>query len=224
VTTFDGNVADGPVGTTGAGPGAGAIYAHAATLKFRNSTLSNNASPGCGCVQADGSTLDFQNVTFSGNTATKGIGGAICIFSNGGTLKNCTLANNQALGGSSFSDFYGAAIFGGGLTVDNTIIANNTTENSMGRMQCAGTTAETGSNDVQWPQKKVVGGANDTACVTGITFVDPQMGPLQDNGGPTLTQATGAAASVVQIGTNCPAIDQTGKTRASPCTIGAVEQ
>jgi hypothetical protein len=58
--------------------------------------------------------------------------------------------------------------------------------------------------------------------VTGIDFEDPQMGPLQDNGGPTLTTLPGAS-SVVQVGTGCPATDQTGKARQSPCTIGAVE-
>jgi hypothetical protein len=112
VSTVDGNVADGPVGTDGAGPGAGAFYFHGANVKVHESTLSNNASPVCGALQADGSTLDFVNVTMSGNVATAGVGGAICIFSNGGTLTNCTLANNQANGGSSYSNFYGAAIFG----------------------------------------------------------------------------------------------------------------
>jgi hypothetical protein len=223
ISTLDGNVADGPVGTDGDGPGAGAFYAHAANLRVHESTISNNSSPGCGAVQADGSLLDFRNVTLSGNVATKGIGGAICIFSNGGTLTNCTLSGNKALGGSSFSDFYGAAIFGGNLTLENTVLANNTTQNSMGRMQCAGGAPEAGSHDLQWPRNKVVGGSPDSECVTGITFADPALGPLQDNGGSTATMAPAAAASVVQVGVSCPATDQTGKSRKNPCTLGALE-
>jgi hypothetical protein len=94
--------------------------------------------------------------------------------------------------------------------------------NSEGRMTCAAT--ESGSDDLQWPVDKVVGGSPDTDCVTGITFADPKLGPLQNNGGPTLTLAPGAASSVIQIGAGCPTTDQTGKTRSNPCTIGAVEE
>jgi hypothetical protein len=222
VSTIDANVADGPVGRSGAGPGAGAFYFHNANLNIRNSTISNNSSPGCGGLQADATTLAFTNVTLSANMATAGVGGAMCIFSNGGTLTNCTLAGNQALGGSSFSNYYGAAIFGGNLSLANCIIADNTTVNSQGRMQCAQT--EMGSHDLQWPMNKVTGGSADSACVTGIAFADPMLGPAQDNGGSTLTMVPGAAPSIVQVGAGCPATDQTGKTRASPCTLGAVER
>ncbi len=222
VCTVDSNVADGPVGTDGDGPGAGAFYFHNANVNVNSSTISNNSSPGCGGLQADASTLKFTNVTLSGNVATAGVGGAICIFSNGGTLTNCTLAGNQANGGSSYSNYYAAAIFGGGLTLDNCIIADNTTMNSMGRMSCGN--EEMGSRDIQWPMNKVVGGSADTACVTGIAYADPMLGALADNGGATRTMAPGAAASVVQIGTGCPATDQTGKVRGTPCTIGALER
>jgi hypothetical protein len=221
-STVDSNVADGPVGTDGAGPGAGAIYFHATDVDIENSTVSNNSSPSCGALQADGSTLALTNVTLAGNIATKGIGGAICIFSNGGTLTNCTLAGNEANGGSSYSNYYGAAIFGGGLTLLNSILSDNATMNSMGRMTCAAT--ENGARDLQWPANKVVGGSPDSPCVTGIAFADPMLGPLADNGGPTQTMAPAAAAAVVQIGTACPSSDQTGKMRGSPCTIGAVER
>jgi len=59
--------------------------------------------------------------------------------------------------------------------------------------------------------------------VSGITFADPVLGPLADHGGPTLTIAPGADPSVVKIGSACPATDQTGKARPTPCTIGALE-
>ncbi len=220
--TMDSNVADGPVGRTGSGPGAGAYYAEKANLSMQNSTVSNNSSPGCGGVQSDGSTLTFINDTFAGNTATSGVGGALCFFSNSGTITNSTFANNQALGGTdTFSNYYGASIFGNNLTIDNTIFDNNTTQNDDGRMSCGNTF--TGSHDVQWPSKKVVGGSADSPCVTGITFADAMVGALANNGGTTQTMLPGASASVVQIGTNCPATDQTGKPRKSPCTIGAVE-
>lgn len=222
VSTVDGNVADGPVGTDGDGPGAGAFYFHNANVNVNNSTISNNSSPGCGALQADASTLEFSNVTMSGNVATAGVGGAICIYSNGGTLTNCTLAGNEANGGTSYSNFYGAAIFGGNLTLNNTILANNTTMNGEGRMQCANT--EMGARDIQWPMDKVVGGSADSLCLPNIDFADPMLGALSNNGGSTETLLPAASSTVVQVGTGCPATDQTGKMRATPCTIGALEE
>jgi hypothetical protein len=47
------------------------------------------------------------------------------------------------------------------------------------------------------------------------------MGPLTDNGGPTLTLLPGAAG--LPTGTGCPPIDQRGEPRTDPCTLGAVE-
>jgi hypothetical protein len=222
VSTADSNVCDGPVGRDGNGPGAGAFYFSNTNVIFRNSTISNNSAPGCGGVQADSSTLDWTNVTLAGNAATDGVGGGVCIFSNGGTLTNCTLANNTAAGGTSYSNYYAAAVFGGALTLTNTILANNTTMNSEGRMQCGAT--DTGTNDLQWPMDHTIGGNPDSLCATGITFADPMLGSLKDNGGPTLTLAPAAASSVVQVGSGCPTLDQTGKMRATPCTIGAVEE
>ena len=224
-STLDGNVCDGPTGTDGTGSSAGALYAHNTDLRVTASTIANNTAPTCGAVQADATVLDFTNVTLAGNIASHGIGGGLCIFSEGGTLASCTLAGNQANGGSSFSDFYGAAIFGGNLTIQNSLIADNTTENSMGRMSCAHT--EAGSHDLQWPKNKVVGGSADSECVSGITFADPQLGSLPaaltDNGGPTRTMRPTAAPAVIQIGSGCPPTDQTGRPRADPCTLGALE-
>jgi hypothetical protein len=227
-STADSNVCDGPIGTTGQGVGGGAFYVSNGVLEFTNSTISNNSAPSCGGIQADNSTVNLTNMTIVANHALgdsdagiTGIGGGMCIFSNGGTVNNCTFANNTAAGGTSYSEFYAAALFGNGLTISNTIIANNTTMNGEGRMSCGNTFG--GARDLQWPQNHVVGGNPDSPCVTGITFADPMLGPLQNNGGPTLTLASSAAASVVKIGTGCPSTDQTGKTRATPCTIGAVE-
>jgi hypothetical protein len=50
------------------------------------------------------------------------------------------------------------------------------------------------------------------------------LSPLANNGGPTLTMAPAAAASVLQVGASCPATDQTGAPRKTPCTIGALER
>ena len=218
-TTFDGNVAEGPAGTTGAGSGAGAFYVHNGAVTVDASTLSHNSSVECGATQTDTGTMAMTNVTLSGNVATAGVGGAVCVFSGGGAFTNCTFGENQALGGNSFSDYDSAAVFGT-VALTNTILADNRTMNDKGRMTCGAT--DTGTHDLQWPTTKP-GGSMDTPCVTGIPFADPVLGSLGGHGGPTETYDPGAAASVLQVGAGCPATDQTGAPRATPCTIGAVE-
>jgi parallel beta-helix repeat protein len=210
--TFDSNVAD---------AGGGALYIHHSRLHVMASTFSNNSSPGPGAIQSDDTSLDFVNSTFAGNRATNGLGGAIALWSGqGGTIRNCTFANNGANGGSGL---FAAAIAGNPtLTIDNTIFANNTSMDCGAPMACQD--MGSGSNDLQWPQNHVVCANPDHPCVDGITFADAMLGTLGDHGGPTQTLATTAPDSLVQIGTNCPATDQSGRPRRTPCTIGALEK
>jgi hypothetical protein len=60
--------------------------------------------------------------------------------------------------------------------------------------------------------------------VSGIRFVDPQLGALASNGGPTPTAAPAATSPLRKSGRDCPATDQRGVARNTAlCTIGAVE-
>lgn len=59
-----------------------------------------------------------------------------------------------------------------------------------------------------------------------LTGVDPALGPLQDNGGPTETHALLAgspALGAIDRAIRCRRPDQRGVTRAVPCDIGAYE-
>jgi predicted outer membrane repeat protein len=210
-STFDGNTA---------AQGGGAVYFHNSTLVIEESTLSNNTAPGAGGIQADGTTLTLRNDTFAGNVATKGLGGAIALFGNGGTMTNCTFAGNQSSGGSGF---FAAALAGGDtFTIQNTLFSNDATSDANSPMQCQETA--TGSGDLQWPKDHVTGGAPDTDCVSGITFADPLLAPLADNGGPTQTMLPAVGSPAATIGTGCPPTDQRGEPRTSTgCTAGAVE-
>ncbi len=232
--TFDHNVAgalggamfrtpDGAIQTSSfdsnqATQGGGAFYFHNSDLQITASTFSHNSAPGAGAIQADGTTLTLTNDTFAGNAASKGLGGALSLFSNGATITNCTFANNASDGGSG----YLAAAIAGTFTIANTLFANNMTEDPGSAMQCQ--TAAAGAGDLQWPKDHVVGGAADTSCVTGITFADPALGSLADNGGPTLTMLPSASGPAAGVGMSCPATDQRGITRKSTgCTAGAAE-
>jgi hypothetical protein len=51
------------------------------------------------------------------------------------------------------------------------------------------------------------------------------LGPLANNGGPTLTHMPQAGSPAIDQGSGCPAIDQRGAARpvGPACDIGAVE-
>ena len=210
-STFEGNTAT---------QGGGALYFHNSALGITASTFSNNSAPSAGAIQADGTTLTLTNDTFAGNQAAHGLGGAIALYGNGGTLTNCTFANNTASAGSGY---FAAALAGGDtFVIQNTLFDANTTNDPGSPMQCQD--SATGSGDLQWPSTHVVGGAKDTPCVGGITFGDPALGGLADNGGPTLTLLPATGSPAAGVGTSCPPTDQRGQPRPTTgCTAGAVE-
>jgi predicted outer membrane repeat protein len=212
-STFDGNTSV---------DGGGALYIHNCDLDITASTFSNNSAPGAGAIQADSTTIDFVNDTFSGNSALKGLGGALSLFSNGGTIQSCTFAENHSDGGSGL---FAAAIAGGTtLTIEDTIFANNTTQDCGSPMTCQDGSSS-GQANLQWPTvHDVCSGADSPCTTTGTQFADPQLGPLGDNGGPTQTMVPAAGSPAAGAGVMCPATDQRGNARkVSGCTVGAVE-
>jgi len=202
----------------------GALYIqNSKPLVITASTFAGNTAVGAGGAYLYGDRLQMTNATWTANVATKGVGGAIVLSSPdaAGWIRNVTFSGNQSSGGSGY---FSAAIFGTpNFPVDNTVFANNTTADAGSPMQC-GFTPATGTADVQWPQKRVTGGLNDNLCVNAIRFVDPLLGALAANGGPTPTIAPAAASPLRKTGTACPATDQRGVARnTAQCTIGAVE-
>jgi hypothetical protein len=214
-STFDGNSAV---------TGGGAMYIHNSALNVTASTLSNNTAPTGGAIQSDGTNIDFVNDTFEGNIASKGLGGAMALFSNGGTIQSSTFANNTSPAGSGY---FGAAIAGDqNLTINDTIFSENTTMDCGAPMACQVGSGTTGVADLQWPQDHVVCSGADTPCAgaSATTFADPLLGALGDHGGPTETMVPGSGSPALGAGKSCPATDQRGTTRkATGCTLGAVE-
>jgi len=61
---------------------------------------------------------------------------------------------------------------------------------------------------------------------TDILATDPMLGPLQDNGGPTMTHALlpgSPAIAAVTSGPICGTPDQRGVARGLPCDVGAYQ-
>jgi hypothetical protein len=211
-SSFQGNTA----------PQGGALYFHNSDLVIKASTLSGNvASANGGALFADGTILTFTNDTFADNTSEKGLGGAIYLSGNGGTLQNLTFVGNQSSGGSG----YFAAAIGGSTALDitNSIFSDNTTRDCGSPMACSAGKSY-GQNDLQWPATHAICSTADLACTPNTAFKNPELGALQNNGGPTETAAPLPGSPALGIGTNCPATDQRGTARpASGCTAGAVQ-
>ncbi len=206
--------------------GGGAMYLHNSALNVTSCTFSGNSAPSGGAFQADGTLFDFTNVTLVANIATTGVGGAFAVFNYGaagrlpaGTLTNCTVVANEAHGVDYAA--FAAASFGSPFAWNNCIVANNFDDDRNANASCG--SPGTSSNSLQWPVSYPTSGM-DPPCAPEITFADPMMGTLGDHGGATLTVPTMAPDSVVRIGTDCPATDQAGHPRPTPCTVGALER
>lgn len=207
--------------------GGGAMYLHNSRFRASDSTFSGNTAPSAGAIQADGTPFEFTNVTLVANVATRGVGGAFAVFNadaagaraSAGTLTNCTVANNEARG-MNYAAF-AAASFGSPFVWNNCIVANNSDNDGNANASCA--TRGTGTASMQWPVSHP-GSGNDPPCAEGITFADPMLGALGDHGGPTLTVPPMAPDAVVRVGVGCPATDQAGHPRPTPCTLGALER
>ena len=202
----------------------GALYIqNSKPLVITASTFSANTADGAGAADLVSDRLEMTNSTFAGNVATQGVGGALALSAPdaAGWITNATFSGNKSSGGPGY---FSAAIFGPmNFPVDNTVFANNLSADAGSPMQCF-FSAGSGVNDVQWPQKRPVGGLNDNLCITGIRFADPLLGALASNGGPTPTVVPASTSPLRKAGHNCPATDQRGVARnAAQCTIGAVE-
>lgn len=222
-STFDANTAD----------NSGALYLHQIDLTMTDSTVSNNVAKGAGGVRVEGAaaadvTINFTNVTIANNTATNGLGGGFYFGSNiaGGTLANLTVAGNEVktTSGNMYAVF-GAGFIGtpGTIALYNSIVANNKKPApASGDSADCEATFTAGSGNVEFLPSPAV--ADPHKCTSNSTVIDPGLGPLQDNGGPTKTMAVPKTSPAVGKGAgNCPATDQRGMPRTTPCSAGALE-
>ena len=200
-------------------------YSITNTTFANNVATSNNNSfaSGGGLWVGETSPGTITNTTFFGNQAvsgsgTVGMGGGLYINSSNATsVVNTTIANNQA-GGTG-----GGIVGGNNITLRNTIVANNTANNSFGNKQNAsdflGFQANPnpyftdGGNNIQWPA--ISDNSNNANITASVLQVDPLLGPLQDNGGGVPTMALLPGSPAIDAGTNngAPTISANGVSR-----------
>jgi hypothetical protein len=198
--TFDGNAVDLASGN------AGGLYLEYATITMTATTISNNmANYGGGFWAGHNAIANLTNVTIADNGANMG-GGVWFAGGITGTFLNCTVAGNQ-----------GDGLFNGdtGVTLRNTIVANNAHGTMDSATNCSYAHGD-GGNDLEWP-------SGGTACAASVTFADPMLGALGENGGPVETMQPAAGSPAVGAGSDCPPTDARGLDRPTACTLGAVE-
>jgi hypothetical protein len=202
-STFDAN----QVTATGGG-NAGGLYLEGLALTVNASTISRNQAHYNGGIWINACQVEMTNTTIAENTATGSNGGGVWLGNAPtGVMKNVTIANNRSTAAGQVA----GGIFGGGLTLVNTLIANNTAQYT----PTCDTTHTDGGGNVQWPAGAL--------CTPAPLVADPMLGALTDNGGVTETLAPTAGSPAHAIGTGCPSTDQRGMPRGEPCTAGAVE-
>ena len=183
----------------------GGIMVRGGTLNLISSTIAGNTARLGGGIFNDRQTVTLTNSTVSGNTGLFGVGG---IYNDGGGtlhVANSTISANVGLG--LLSD--------GNVEFVNTIIANS----PLGP-DCGGGFTSLGHNlDSD--------GTCNLTDPTDLPNTDPLLGPLQDNGGPTLTHALLPGSPAIDAGDDdaAPTTDQRGVPRPQGETsdIGAYE-
>ncbi len=211
-----------------AGDNGGGIANNGGTLEVSNSTIAGNTAEmsGAGIFNAQG-MLEMTNSTVSSNEAADDGGGIYNIATI--LLNNVTLTNNTADddidGTGDGGGVYNVA--GGVVNFANTILAGN--RNLSGDApDCSGSLTSQGYNLIQDITNCTIGG--DT--MGNRIGDDPLLGPLADNGGPTLTHSLLANSPAINRGNPvppgsaanaCSSIDQRLFPRVGRCDIGAYE-
>ncbi|MEH2290354.1 DUF4347 domain-containing protein [Nostoc sp.] len=177
-------------------------------LKLTNSSVSGNREGGISNSYFSEENFDRSssailiNSTVSGNKATHNGGG---IYNNDTlSLINTTITNNTAdSDGDGTGDGGGVFNDGGTITVGNTIIAGNFDKSTPANIypDLAGSFNDSGNNLIG-NNTGSTGFTTSTLVGTSTSPINPKLGPLQNNGGATFTDALLADSPAINSGNN----------------------
>jgi hypothetical protein len=204
---------------------AGGIYNYG-TVTLANSTVSENTGDVGGGIYNRG-TLTLTNSTVSGNTGGITGGG----FYNYGTLTlvNVTVSGNEAEQGSGIANWEICAFstcLTGTLDIRNTLVDGDCITEGDAMTTNNGYNIESPGNTCGFDTNK-----GDQFDVSAVQL---NLGPLEDNGGPTMTHALGAGSVAIDQIPEADCVDaegaplttdQRGEPRpaGSACDVGAFE-
>ena len=214
-STLHGNVAS----SYGGGGISSTVFGTPASLQITNSSLTGNIASGSGGggIDSIGSSPVITNSTLSGNMAGS-VGGGISIDYDKMTLTSSTVSGNIATRGGGV---FGSPGPGPGFVIlQNTLLAYNWVPPTGAGPDCISPVFSEGHNLIGDP----------TGCSNGLKETDltgdPGLGDFTDDGTPgqgylpllPTSRAIDAADPAA-----CPATDQLGQLRVTPCDIGAIE-
>jgi hypothetical protein len=191
--------------TAGSGANSGGAIFNLGTLALTAVVVAGNASPlGVGGGISNVGTLNITASTIANNTAGSAAGGLFLTGSTPGTILDSTITNNSSPDGGGIAAFSGqftlvndtiafntistTSGIGGGIAIEgatiqigNTIVAQNTA--TLAGPDIDGTVTSQGTN--------LIGNPSGATGLVGsdLQNVNPLLGPLQNNGGPTPTLA-----------------------------------
>ncbi|MCC5953119.1 MAG: right-handed parallel beta-helix repeat-containing protein [Acidimicrobiia bacterium] len=221
----------------------GGLYVNGGTTVIGGSTLSGNSAGHQGGavyannapVQVSGSTLAANSASSAGGSSHHG-GGAIYSRLNDVTLVNSTLSANTGPSGSAIRHWGATGTVT--LTLTTVVGADASLLVNAARLTTAGTVLSTPgavcSHAATSGGYNVVSDDSCSVAATGdVQSVAALLGPLADNGGPTLTHLPWADSPLLEaipLGTaglcdGAIPTDQRGVTRpgAAGCSVGSVE-
>lgn len=213
-------------GNTATGGDGGGIYSNGpgSSVSVAQSAITDNTASGQGGGIAAGALIEVAASTISGNTAgTKG-GGIYSYDLATGEIASATITANQAgTEGGGIYVFATPFLSLENPEIRNTILAGNIAPTNR---DCGGEPVSAGHNLVGTPGTCIDFKAGNGDLVgTAATPLNPKLGPLANNGGPTPTHLPLDGSPVIQAGLSCIDIDQRGLWRgpSNTCDIGAVE-
>jgi hypothetical protein len=215
-------------GSVSGGHGGG-IY-NLGTLTITRSTISGNTTGnggngGSGGGILNGGTLTIVNSTIAGNQTGNAGSGAQAGGAGGGiynagsstlNLINTTISGNTTGNGAAGSlSCDGGGVFNQGITnFKNTIVANNIVGTSGSGPDLAGTFNSQDYNLIE----NTSGSSITGAASHNITGIDPKLGSLTNNGGPTQTLAPLVGSPAIDAGDNCVVANSCSPTLPSAIT------
>ena len=209
--------------------GYGGGISNTGTVTVSNCTLSSNTADayyggGGGIFNGDG-TLTVTDSTVSANSANGGEawGGGIYTYSTRPvTLTNVTLTANRARTGGGLRVGVELPV----LVLHNTLIAGNFRgATGTTRDDVSGALNSGGDYNLIGDGTGMIGlsnGVNGNLVGSAAVPIDPLLGPLQDNGGPTQTHALMPGSPAIDAGNNAYATDWDQRGEGFPRIVNGI--
>ncbi|MEA2374305.1 MAG: hypothetical protein QOD53_768, partial [Thermoleophilaceae bacterium] len=237
-SAFEGNSIDAHAEGSGSGGvpygagfyayGSGAVALTRAGISANTEDATARGTGNGGVAYAPGlytsAPATLTNVTIAGNSADAGAGSAATggvayggglYMTGGGNVLNATVAGNRVLTSAGGTSYAGNVYPGGTIHVKNTIVSGG---QATTKPNCNTALTSDGHNIEDKDECGFHAGGDQFNK-------DPTLGPLANNGGPSLTRRLLPGSLAINSGDNsgCPATDQRGFPRQGTCDKGAYE-